>query len=593
MGGVTAVETRMGVFRTDEGFLFRVWAPNARAVFLEGSFNNWRPDSIPMTPESGGNWSVVVKEASLGDEYLFIIHYENMQFLRFDPYARDVISSVGNGVICESTFRSGINFKLKPLKKLVLYELHIGTFNSSAGKVGTLSEAMEKLDYLRTLGVNAVELMPLAEFPMDNSWGYNPAHLFAVESAYGCPQALKRFVAKAHRLGLGVILDVVYNHFGPEDLDLWQFDGWHKNDYGGIYFYNDDRAVTPWGNTRPDYGRIEVRDFIKANALYWINAFEIDGLRFDATAYIRSISGKEESEDQLVDGWTLLQELTNFLKDHRPGLLIMAEDMKENPAITLPVDLGGSGFSAQWAPAFCYPVRDILTVSSDSSRDLHRIVEAITHNYNGNPLQRIIYIESHDSVSNGRARLPAEIQPEQHDGWYARKRAMLGASLLLTSPGIPMLFQGQELLSSGSFDDRVPLDWARLDEYPGFFKAYQDLLALRTDCEGLTGNNISVFHVNDVEKILAYYRWSDEDPGNGAVVVLNFATVTHEHYRIGFPASGTWKPVFNSDLRSYGEDFFDTQQDAVLTVAGEMDGLKFNGEINIGPYGCLIFRFES
>ena len=152
----------------------------------------------------------------------------------------------------------------------MIYELHIGTFNDDkeTDTPGTFARAIEQFDHLKRLGVNVIQVMPTAEFAGDFSWGYNPAHIFAVETAYGGPRAFKDFVQAAHAAGIGVILDVVYNHFGPSDLDLWQFDGWSENDGGGIYFYNDWRRATPWGDTRPDYGRGEVRQYIRDNAMF-------------------------------------------------------------------------------------------------------------------------------------------------------------------------------------------------------------------------------------------------------------------------------------------------------------------------------------
>ena len=140
--------------------------------------------------------------------------------------------------------------------------------------------------------------MPLAEFAGELSWGYNPACIFAVETDYGGPLGFKRFVKAVHQAGMGVILDVVYNHFGPSDLDLWQFDGWSENGLGGIYFYNDWRAETPWGSTRPDYGRKEVRQFIRDNAMMWLEEYHVDGLRLDMTLYMRHRSEEHTSELQ-------------------------------------------------------------------------------------------------------------------------------------------------------------------------------------------------------------------------------------------------------------------------------------------------------
>ena len=153
-----------------------------------------------------------------------------------------------------------------------------------------------RLGHLRDLGVNAIEIMPVGEFAGERSWGYNPAQIFSVETVYGGPLAFKQFVKRAHQEGIAVILDVVYNHLGPSDLDLWQFDGWSENNRGGIYFYNDDRANTPWGQTRPDYGRGEVRQYLLDNALMWLEEYHVDGLRFDCTEFIRSVNGSDDAE---------------------------------------------------------------------------------------------------------------------------------------------------------------------------------------------------------------------------------------------------------------------------------------------------------
>lgn len=168
--------------------------------------------------------------------------------------------------------------------------------------------------------------MPIAEFPRDFSWGYNPAHPFAVESIYGGPDGFKRFVKAAHEHGIAVIVDVVYNHFGPTDMDLWQFDGWQENEQGGIYFYNDHRANTPWGDTRPDYGRGEVRKYIRDNVMMYFEEYHIDGLRWDATAYIKNIEGNEVNPaNDLPEGWSLMQWINDEVQERFPGRLLIAE----------------------------------------------------------------------------------------------------------------------------------------------------------------------------------------------------------------------------------------------------------------------------
>ncbi|MDK2858579.1 MAG: 1,4-alpha-glucan branching enzyme, partial [Verrucomicrobiota bacterium] len=226
----------MGAVPGAKGVTFRVWAPHAEKVYVTGTFNDWNKTSTPMVSEKDGYWFAEAAEAKAGDEYRYLIHtpadWKLPPLSRIDPYAKKVTNSTGNGVIYDpAAFDWGDDdFHMATGNELVIYEMHIGTFNvQEKGKPGTFDSAAEKLPYLKDLGINAVEVMPIMEFSGDFSWGYNPAHPFAVESIYGGPDAFKRFVKAAHGQGIAVLVDVVYNHFGPSDLDLWQFDGWSEN----------------------------------------------------------------------------------------------------------------------------------------------------------------------------------------------------------------------------------------------------------------------------------------------------------------------------------------------------------------------------
>nr|WP_256386192.1 alpha-amylase family glycosyl hydrolase [Singulisphaera sp. GP187] len=232
--------------------------------------------------------------------------------------------------------------------QLVIYELPIGTFNDKPGGApGTFADAEKKLEHLQSIGVNAIEIMPASEFAGDFSWGYNPAHMFAVESSYDGPRAFKKFVKQAHKLGIAVIFDVVYNHFGPGDLHLWQFDSWSENGLGGIDFYNDWRCETPWGNRRPDYGRGEVRQYIRDKAMMWIEYFYVDSLRYDMTLYIRQVRADGDPGCDLPDGWGLGQWINGEIASQFPGKITIAEDLQNKSWITKDVGAGGAGFGSQ------------------------------------------------------------------------------------------------------------------------------------------------------------------------------------------------------------------------------------------------------
>ena len=260
---------------------------------------------------------------------------------------------------------------------------------------------------------------------------------------------------------------MVYNHLGPSDLDLWQFDGWSQGDKGGIYFYQDERSSTPWGETRPDYGRADVREFLRDNVLQWLDEFRVDGLRWDATAYISSITGGgHTAADVIEDGWDLMAAITSEMAERYPGRLFIAEDLKGDAAVTLPTDEGGAGFGAQWDGGFVFPVRAALTATADEERDVAAVAAAIGVDA-ADAFRRIIYTESHDEDANGSARVPEEIWPGYADSWASKKRATLGSALVLTSPGIPMLFQGQELIEGSWFADDDPLDWSLRHRHKG------------------------------------------------------------------------------------------------------------------------------
>lgn len=582
----------MGALPYDGGVAFRLWAPHADEVWVTGDFTEWATPGSPLASEGNGNWYAAVPEARSGQEYKFVIRNGDRTLSRIDPYARQVTNSVGNGVIYDhGAFDwQGDDYHLPGHHELVIYELHIGSFYTrSEDEVGTLELAMSKFDHLVRLGVNVIQVMPVAEFAGDYSWGYNPAHVFAVESAYGGPDAFKTFVRAAHKKGLGVVLDVVYNHFGPSDLDLWQFDGWSENDKGGIYFYNDDRASTPWGDTRPDYGREEVRRFIHDNAMMWLHDYHVDGLRFDMTPYIRSV---DASGMDLPEGWDLMRWINLSVREQFPGRITIAEDMHQDPMVSQAGD-GGAAFHAQWDSAFVHPVREAVIAEQDEWRSMASIAEAVTTCYNDDAFQRVIYTESHDEVANGQARVPYEIDEGDATGWYAQKRSTLGAALALTSPGIPMLFQGQEFLQGGWFRDDVPLDWEQDSEFRGVVRLYRDLIRLRRNLDGttrgLTGHHVNVFHADEESNVFAFHRWADGGHDDDTVVVVNLSANPYEHYRIGMPHQGRWGLRLNSDSRAYSQDFGDAAAYDLDAWDEDADGLEAHVSLSIAPYTVLVY----
>lgn len=584
----------MGAIPHSGGVAFRVWAPHARRVSVIGTFNGWDGGRHPMRTEENGYWYVDVAEAHAGDEYKYLLTTEKGDFKRIDPYAREVTGSVGNAVIHDPGFDwQGDDFRLAPWNELVIYELHVGTFNDQVDDdhPAKFASVTARLGHLKKLGVNAIQIMPVGEFAGERSWGYNPAHIFSVEIAYGGALAFKQFVKRAHQQGIAVILDVVYNHLGPNDLDLWQFDGWSENNRGGIYFYNDERAVTPWGETRPDYGRDEVRRYLLDNVLLWLEEYHVDGLRFDCTQFIRTVNGSPDQD--LPEGWSLLQWINSQVSGKYPGRITIAEDLQNNKWLTRDVGAGGAGFGSQWDAMFVHPIRQSVITQQDEQRSLAAVRDAICYRYNDDAFDRVIYSESHDEVANGKARVPQEITPNDPKGWYARKRSTLAAAMVFTAPGIPMLFQGQEFLEGEWFRDTVPVDWDQRDEFHGIVRLYRDLIRLRLNHEGrtrgLSGQFTQVYHLNEESNVIAFHRWDRGGPADDVVVVANFCHEPRDGYVIGFPAAGNWKLRFNSDWQGYSDDFQSHPAADIVADTGEFDGLPFHATLTIGPYSVLVF----
>ncbi len=600
LADTTATTTPLGLQFDATSAIFRVWAPFATTVHVAGTFNGWNPADTPLHPEGNGNWFVNTTGISTGTEYKYVIVNGTQTLWRTDPLAQCVETNNGNSVAyapdafpwTDKTFTS------TNADRMVIYEMHVGTFNdpNPADRiVGTFATAMERIPYLASLGINMLKVLPVAEFPNNYSWGYNPAMHAAVESAYGGPDGFKTFVNACHALGIGVILDVVHNHWDAGKVSLWRFDGWSENGKGGIYFYQDGRSDTPWG-PRPDYGRPEVRAYIWQTIEQWLTQYHVNGLRWDATAFIRNQFGNEnDPANDIADGWRLLQTANDQIDALPASIISIAEDLRNNAALTRPTRDGGGGFDSQWNGAFVDWVRPSLETGEDLLRNMSAVREALTRLPNSNAFERVIYTESHDAVANGSQRVPSKIDPANPGSYWARKRSTLGAALLLTAPGIPMLFQGQEFLEDGTFSDNDPLDWSKTNTCAGIHLLYHDLIRLRVNAantsRGLAGQHINVHHVNDADKVIAFHRWQNGGPGDDTIVIANFANrtwQTNEQYRVGLPRTGTWLVRCNTDLQSYSADFGNTGPTQVEAEPTPWNNMPHSAMFTLPPYSALI-----
>jgi 1,4-alpha-glucan branching enzyme len=573
-------------------------------------------DSNDPTNEGFSYWSCFVPNVVAGAQYKFRVQNNGLGpgnrgdlVWRLDPYCADAtdLTPTGNSLTVDPTYAWASSFTMPNWNEMVLYELHIGTFNAQPGVIGTFNDALGKLDYLRDLGINAIEIMPANDFDTQTSWGYNPALLFALDSAYATPanpagvtKVVQQFVDAAHgggnpqSPGIAVIFDVVYNHLGPQGLDpcMWQFDEWSQNGYGGIYLYNDERASCPWGQmNRPDFGRSEVRQVFRDNAMMWLHQFRADGLRLDSVVNIREVIENDNSNHgDNAEGWQLLQWINNDKNSDQAWKITIAEDLQNSDWITKTTGADGAGFDAQWDPVFRDAIRNAVIVPNDADRDMGSVAAAIGKSYNASGMfQRILYVESHDEASQGR--LPNQICWGNATSWFARKRSTLAAGIVMTSPGIPMLFQGQEFLEWLTWSDTQPLDWTKAGTFASIRTLYEDLIKVRrnwyNNTRGLHGASINVFHVNDGAKVIAFHRWADGGAGDDVVVVANLSTLPYASYNIGLPREGTWYLRFNSDWQAYGGDFGNVGYDTTAGPGGNQ-GMPFSGSVGIGAYSLII-----
>ncbi len=556
------------------GVTFRAWAPNATSLYAVGEFNGWG-NVNPMVKEgTSGVWSVDVPGAVAGQEYKFKF---TDTFFKRDPRARKIARSNGNCIIYDpSAFVWSTNAWTTPAKDgLVVYELHVGTFydpNPTDGIPATFYDAMQGLAHLTNLGVNCVELMPINEFSLSHSWGYNPSDIYAVENdVYGGPEGLKAFVNACHTKGIAVMLDAVHNHYGPGDLDIWEFDGASLGGAGGgIYFYQDtQKCCTVWG-PRPNFERPQVRSFIKDSFKLWLDEYRIDGFRWDSPQNII-----RAGTNAIPEGSNLVVEINGLIHSNYPGRISVGEDAGLR-----------IGFDSEWHVAFHDNILAQLVATNDADRDIGSMLYWIQ---DGGGLARTIFTENHDKagVLNNGVRVPTAVDFADPEGLYARSMAGLGAVLTFTSPGIPLMFMGQEMLETNAFSDTVALDWDRANDRFRTALFYRDLIRLRRNLSnataGLKGANVQVLHQNDGAKVMAYRRWTTGATSDDVVVVVNMSATKFTSYTLDFPVGGRWYTHLNTDWRLYGTD--STHYGPTSVVAS---GASPQGTVQLAPYSALI-----
>ncbi len=580
------------------GTRFAVWAPNAERVSVVGDFNGWDGRCHPMRVRGGsGVWELFLPDLGAGTLYKYELRNRasGELLIKGDPFAQSMemrpatasrVAGASNFTWTDKDWLAQREAHDWLHEALAIYELHAGSWRRGAdGEPLTYRELAEVLPaYLVELGFTHVELMPITEYPLDESWGYQPTGYFAPTARYGSPDDLRYLVDRLHAARIGVVLDWVPGHFPKDAHGLSRFDGTTLYEYG-----DERRALHPdWGTLVFDYGRNEVQSFLTSSALYCLEEFHLDGLRVDAVASMLYLDYSRERGEWApnVHGGNEHLEAISFLKHlnettHRecPGTLTFAEESTAWPGVTRPTFIGGLGFSLKWNMGWMHDTLVYLSEDPIHRRFHHdRVTFGPLYAFSENftlPL-------SHDEVVHGKRSLLGRMPG---DDWqrFANLRLLYGFQW--TYPGKKLLFMGQEFGQPDEWDARRALPWHLLDDplHAGVQRLVRDLNALYRSHPALHELDFDPggFH---------WLRWDDAD--NSAisylrigqqtelVVAINFTPVPRKGYRLGVPRAGRYREILNTDSRFYGgsdlgnplpvaadgEPWMDQRQSIVVTL---------------------------
>ncbi|MDX9701415.1 MAG: 1,4-alpha-glucan branching protein GlgB [Candidatus Auribacterota bacterium] len=594
-----------------DGVYFAVWAPNAKRVSVVGNFNQWDGRVHAMRNRgSSGVWELFIPELRTGELYKYEIKAQNGSILlKTDPYAFYMEKRPKTASIVYEdhfvwndhdwiTHRDSISSYDKPMS---VYEVHLGswmTIPEEDNRMLTYRELAAKLiPHVKELGFTHIELLPVAEHPFDQSWGYQVTGYYAVNSRHGSPEDFKYFVNECHLNGIGVIIDWVPGHFPKDGHGLAWFDG------TCLYEHSDPRQGEhrDWGTLIFNYGRAEVRCFLLANALFWLDTYHIDGLRVDAVASMLYLDySREEGEwipnryggRENLEAIDFLKYLNTVLYEYFPGILTIAEESTSFPAVSRPTYLGGLGFAYKWNMGW---MNDILTYFSKESvhRKYHHdlLTFAMIYAFHEN----FILVLSHDEVVHGKRAL---LNKMPGDMWqqFANLRLLYG--YMFAQPGKKLLFMGGEFGQWVEWQSDQSLDWHLLD-----YELHQELKHYLTTLLHLyksepamyevdfdyTGFEWIDFHDTD-NSVISFIRYA-KDRSKFLVFVFNFTPVPREGYRIGVPTGGYYKEVLNSDAEKFGGSDMGNKN-GVHADALPWQWREFSIQIDIPPLSAMVFKVE-
>ena len=602
--------TPMGANLVAGGATFRAWAPLASAIYINGTFGastlTGQSGDLLLKKEANGYWTGFVEGAREGDPYRFWVVGPGGAGYKRDPYARELApaSAFPN---CNSLIRSvdafpwhDAAFVTPDFSNMIIYQLHVGTYNPCApGAASTFLDVIEKIPYLAALGINVLQPLPVDEMETDPSMGYNGADLFSPDFPYVVtdpaamdgylanvndrlwakgfspirsedlipgPAQLKALVDLCHVYGIAVVFDVVYNHAGGftvngalDDNCIYYWDRAKNvgNNNDSLYCTDQDRGT---GGLSFALWKNDVCQFLIHNALYYIGEFHVDGFRYDEISSLISMN--------CDSGWTFCRNLTDTLRYVKPRLLQNAEFWpgevgnypKSGPSIVTPTSAGGAGFDVLQHVGLRGALRNAVQAAS-YGQNAPVDFDAVTNNLYpqgfAHGWQAVPCVENHDIVKVGTdQRIPVLADGSDHESWYARSRSRFATGVLLTAPGIPQIFMGQEFLEDKQWNwdpaSANVISWAGLNTGTdtarvNHLRFTQDLIRLRWNYPSLRSDNVRPFHVHNQNRVIAFHRWL-EGVGQDIIVVATLAENTWYNYAVGFPFSGDWREVFNSDV---------------------------------------------
>jgi len=593
--------TMKGKLGESVGTRFAVWAPNAQAVRVVGDFNSWNGTAHSMrVMGSSGVWELFIPGIGVGTKYKYeILTKDGHWITKIDPLARATeIPPATASIVTESDYKWEDTKWIKAREKrdalkspMSIYEVHAGSWRPGL-TYRTLAD--ELIPYVQHLGFTHVEFMPVAEHPYAPSWGYQVTGYYAPTSRLGSPDDFKYLVDRLHQAGIGVILDWVPAHFPKDEWALGRFDG------VPLYEHDDPRQGEhpDWGTFIFNFGRHEVRNFLVANATYWIEEFHIDGLRVDAVASMLYLDYSRNAGEWVpnqyggrenLDAIRFMQETNATVYRRNPGIMMIAEESTSWGGVSAPTDGGGLGYGFKWNMGWMHDTLQYIEKDPMYRRYHHgELTFSMLYAYD----EKFVLPISHDEVVHGKGSLLAKMPG---DRWQqlANLRAFL--AYMWAHPGKKLLFMGSEFGQLSEWSSERGLDWWIMDQ-----PAHQNIHGLVANLNRIYGENPALWerdheHTgfqwidggNADQNTLSFVRYDDD--GEPLVVVVNFAGHPHGFFRVGFPRDGEWVEILNTDAAEFGGSGVGNMGKISVSEAG-VQGQPYSAELTVPPLAAMYFK---